>query len=455
MESFRFCDFSWVGSPLAGNLDPYVGRRHQGTLLNPDSLREQIIGIDSTFATPFGDRLLVYCDYTASGRGLRFIENYLLGLQRHYANTHTEDDVSGRSMTKLLHEAERRIKSAVNAGEDGCIVACGTGATAAIDKLQQILGVAISPATAHMLRQLLAKIDESGQVETMEARLRQLSPIVFVGPYEHHSNEVSWREGLADVVEVDLSHDGSVDLAHLEQLLRDPRYAGRKRIGSFSAASNVTGMVSPVADIARLLHRHDALACFDFAASGPYVEIDMSPPLDPDGADPSLDAIFLSPHKFLGDREVRACSCSSEDYTTRRSRPPWAGRHGRVRRSAGPRVLARHRGAREGRNAGRAADAARGAGHRAEGACRSREHRLARARAPRPGHGCVGEGTGIEILGNPDPRRRIAIVSFNLRDPAGEYLHPKFVTRLANDLFGIQSRAGCSCAGPTVIGCCA
>ena len=110
-------------------------------------LRSEIVGIDSSFDTPFGRRLMVYCDYTASGRCLGFVERYLQSLQRVYANTHTEDDLTGRSMSRLLHEAEHAIKQAVNAGPDGRIVACGTGATGAIDKLQQILGVALPPAT--------------------------------------------------------------------------------------------------------------------------------------------------------------------------------------------------------------------------------------------------------------------------------------------------------------------
>src|SRR5210317_1906448 len=123
--------------------------------LDPAFLRQQIVGVDSTFETPFGERLMVYCDYTASGRCLRFVESYLQGLQRIYANTHTEDDITGRSMTQLLHEAEESIKQSVNAGPQGRIVACGTGATGAIDKLQQIIGVALAPATRQNIEQLL------------------------------------------------------------------------------------------------------------------------------------------------------------------------------------------------------------------------------------------------------------------------------------------------------------
>ena len=241
-------------------------------------LREQIVGVDSTFMTPFGERLMVYCDYTASGRCLLFIENYLQSLQRTYANTHTEDDTTGRNMTQLLHEAESSIKAAVNAGPDGRIIAIGTGATGAINKLQQILGVYCPPATrARILGELEACAGVAARA-AYEAHLAQHQPVVFVGPFEHHSNEVSWREGLATVVEVRLDADGGIDLTHLEELLRLPQYQGRVRIGSFSAASNVTGMRTPVHAIARLLHRYDAIACFDYAASAPYEPIDMNPP---------------------------------------------------------------------------------------------------------------------------------------------------------------------------------
>ncbi|MCE3284729.1 MAG: aminotransferase class V-fold PLP-dependent enzyme, partial [Steroidobacteraceae bacterium] len=248
-------------------------------------LRSQIVGIDSSFDTPFGRRLMVYCDYTASGRCLAFVERYLQNLQRIYANTHTEDDLTGRSMSRLLHEAERTIKDAVNAGPQGRIVACGTGATGAIDKLQQILGVALPPATRRIVRDHLREFLGAPRFEAFRAYQLVKQPVVFVGPYEHHSNEVTWRQGLATVVEVDLADDGGIDLAHLERLLQAPEYLGRPRIGSFSAASNVTGMRSPTGAIAKLLHAHDAFACFDFAASAPYVEIDMNPPPDGSGGD--------------------------------------------------------------------------------------------------------------------------------------------------------------------------
>src|SRR5512147_702682 len=217
-------------------------------------LRQQIVGVDSTFTTPFGERLMVYCDYTASGRCLLFVENYLQSLQRTYANTHTEDDTTGRNMTQLLHEAESAIKAAVNAGPDGRLIAIGTGATGAINKLQQILGVYCPPATRARIASEFEAFAGADRRRAFERHLRAHQPVVFVGPFEHHSNEVSWREGFATVVEVRLDAEGCLDLAHLEELLRAPQYKDRVRIGSFSAASNVTGMRTPVQAIACLLH---------------------------------------------------------------------------------------------------------------------------------------------------------------------------------------------------------
>ena len=143
-------------------------------------LRQQIVGIDSTFETPFGERLMVYCDYTASGRCLRFVESYLQSLQRVYANTHTEDDITGRSMSQLLHEAETAIKASVNAGAGGRIIACGTGATGAIDKLQQIIGVALAPATRQNIEGLLDDPDSGFSSEAFRNLLREKQPVVFV-----------------------------------------------------------------------------------------------------------------------------------------------------------------------------------------------------------------------------------------------------------------------------------
>ncbi|HEX6094195.1 MAG TPA: aminotransferase class V-fold PLP-dependent enzyme, partial [Dongiaceae bacterium] len=417
--------------------------------LDFEFLRSQVIGADAPVTTPFGERLMVYADYTASGRCLDLVEKYIQNIQRNYANTHTEDDISGRSMTCLLEQAEQAIKDSVNAGPDGCIVSVGSGATGAIDKLQQIIGVALPPATRQNLKAMLRGLLGDAADERFSAWLEQSQPVVFVGPYEHHSNEISWRENLATVVEVNLAADGGIDLGHLERLLQEPAFQDRLRIGSFSAASNVTGMLSPVHEIAALLHAHGAIACFDYAASAPYVEIDMNPPPGKYPGDASLDAVFISPHKFLGGPgSTGVLVFNRRIYHS--ELPPSVSAGGTVD-YVGPdgqdfiadieeREKAGTPGVLQILKAGLAFQIKDAIGVDAIG---RRECELLRRTFRR-----WLANPNIEILGNPDAERRIGIVSFNLRDPRGRYLHPKFVTTLLNDLFGIQSRAGCSCAGP-------
>ncbi len=411
-------------------------------------IREQIIGVNATFESPFGERLMTYCDYTASGRCLQFVESYLQSLQRIYANTHTEDDFTGRSMSQLLHEAEESIKKSVNAGPNGRIIASGTGATAAIYKLQQLIGVALPPATRQNIGAMLAGSEQNGAGVAIEELFEKSQPVVFVGPYEHHSNEISWRESLATTVEVRMDENGSIDLEHLEELLRDPAWQGRLRVGSFSAASNVTGMRSDVRGIASLLHRYDALACFDFAACAPYVAIDMNP--EPEGdEDPSIDAVFLSPHKFLGGPGASGVLVFNERIY-HRELPPSVSGGGTVDyvgldgqdfiRDIEEREKAGTPGVLQTLKAGLVFQIKDRVG--VEFISR-REHELT-ARA----FGRWNEDPHIEMLGNPDAGRRVGILSFNIKCAPGGYLHHKFVTALLNDLFGIQSRAGCSCAGP-------
>ena len=411
--------------------------------LTPADLRAQTVGADAVVETPFGRRPLVYADYTASGRQLAFVEDHLRALAPLYANAHTEDSVTGRTATALLHDAEAAVKRAVNAGPGGKVVCVGTGSTGAIHKLQEILGVAIPPATLDAL---------AGAVPGGAAALRARGPVVFVGPYEHHSNEVTWREGLCTVVEVGLDASGQVSLDALGRALDDPRWAGRAMIGSFSAGSNVTGVLAPVREIARALHRRGALALFDYAAAGPYVEVDMAPEGDPGGR---LDAVFLSPHKFLGG--PGACGLLVFDEALYRGDlAPTVGGGGTVSYvneadhdytdDVEAREAAGTPGLFQTLRAAYALEVKRAVG---VDAIREREHaHLARALA------AWSADDRVEVLG-PEAAdvERLAIVSFNVREsPArggrGGVLHPRFVTVLLDDLFGVQSRAGCSCAGP-------
>jgi selenocysteine lyase/cysteine desulfurase len=412
-------------------------------------LRNQLIGADAQISTPFGERLMVYGDYTASGRCLALVEHYLQNLQRIYANTHTEDDITGRSMTNLLEEAEHHIKASVNAGPDGRIIACGTGATGAIDKFQQIIGIALPPATRQKLELLLKQYVGPEREDGFRSFIKDHQPVVFVGPYEHHSNEISWRQNLATVVPVDLADDGGIDLDDLERKLQNPVYRDRMCVGSFSAASNVTGMISPVHEIACLLHKYGAMACFDYAASAPYVEIDMNPQGHGLDGDPSQDAIFISPHKFLGGPGSSGILVfNSQLY--HRELPPCVSAGGTVD-YVGPSSQDFIEQIEEREKPGtpgvlqtlKAALAFQVKDHLGVARIEEREHQLMERAFQR----WIAHPK-VEILGNQDPARRIGIISFNVKGAGDRYLHPKFVTTLLNDLFGIQTRAGCSCAGP-------
>jgi selenocysteine lyase/cysteine desulfurase len=266
-----------------------------------------------------------------------------------------------------------------------------------------------------------------------------------VGPFEHHSNEVTWRLGFAEVVEVEPDDSGALDLGHLERLLSDARWDGRRLIGSFSAASNVTGVITPVHDVARLLHRHGALALFDFAAAGPYVEIDMNPAGDPEGR---LDAVFLSPHKFLGGPGSAGLLVFAGDLYPGELAPTVAGGGTVVYVTEEDQSFVTDVEGRE--KAGtpaffqtlRAALALEVKDAVGVEAIHEREQALLRRAFDR-----WSRVPSLEIYGPAAPEARLGIVSFNVRDDRG-YLHSRFVTTLLSDLFGIQSRAGCSCAGP-------
>ncbi|HYM82803.1 MAG TPA: aminotransferase class V-fold PLP-dependent enzyme, partial [Candidatus Dormibacteraeota bacterium] len=253
-----------------------------------ETIRASVIGDDEAVAGPFGVRRVTYADYTASGRSLSFIEDYIRdAVLPLYANTHTESSGTGLQTTRFREEARRLVLEGVGGDERHAVVFVGSGSTGAIARLIDVLELRL-PADLDDRYALLDRIPPEER------------PIVFIGPYEHHSNELPWRESIADLVTIHEDHDGRIDLEQLEAEL--VRYEHRPlKIGSFSAASNVTGIISDTRAISVSLHRHGALSFWDFAAAAPYVEIEMEPHRT--GADADLDykdAVFISPHKFIG-----------------------------------------------------------------------------------------------------------------------------------------------------------
>lgn len=399
-----------------------------------DTIRRSIIGADEVLDGPFGPRRVTYADYTASGRNIAFIEDYLRNeVMPFYANTHTEASATGRQTTRLREEARAIIHQAVGGGPDDVVIFCGSGATAAINKVVDVLGLRIP-------RELDERYDLAAQIPSHER------PVVFIGPYEHHSNELPWRESIAEVITIPEDADGRICLATLEQQLA--QHQGRPlRIGSFSAASNVTGIGSKTAEIATLLHRYGALSLWDFAAAGPYVSMDMNLVGEgPDGHLAYKDAIFLSPHKFAGGPGTPGLLIAKRHlFTNKVPAVPGGGTvayvnptehrylEDPVHREEGgtPNILGAIR-------AGLVFQLKEAVGAQT---IREREHtfiqRAIRAWRAHP---------HIEILGNPE-LWRLSIVSFVVRH-GDRRLHHNFVVSLLSDLFGIQSRGGCSCAGP-------
>ena len=238
-----------------------------------DSFRKNIIGINETFTDAYGSKKVIYADWIASGRLYGPMEEALLEkLGPFISNPHSYSSYTGQQVTHAYAEARRIIRRHVNAGDDDVLVTTGSGMTGALMRFLEIIG-----------------IKTKGKYTPDER------PVVFITHMEHHSNQVSWMESDCDVVVLPPAEELLVSPNILVEALE--KYSDRKlKIGAFTACSNVTGIITPYHEMAELMHKHGGYCVVDFAASAPYVNINMQP----DKPEQKLDAICFSPHKFLG-----------------------------------------------------------------------------------------------------------------------------------------------------------
>ena len=386
-----------------------------------DKFRKNIVGVNQSFETPYGLKKMIYTDWTASGRLYRPIEEKLLNeFGPFVANTHTETTESGTAMTLAYHKAKALIKQHVNSNEDDVLITTGSGMTGVVNKFQRILGLKVP-------ENLKAHIDIP----------EEMRPVVFITHMEHHSNQTSWLETIAKVEVIPPGPEGLFSLENLEKLL-DEHKDYTIKIASITGGSNVTGIRTPYHDVAKLMHQHGGVCFVDFACAAPYVKIDMHPKDD----EAYLDAVFFSPHKFLGGpgtvgvlvfnkklykNMIPDCPGGGTVSWTN----PW-GEHKYIdnieeREDGGtPAFLQTIKTAlaiklKEQMNVDKMLE---------------REHQLVNYIFDE-----LEDLENIHILA-PQHRDRLGVISFYIDD-----LHYNLGVKLLNDKFGIQTRGGCSCAG--------
>ncbi len=395
-------------------------------------IRDCVIGDDRLMDGPYGQKPVTYADYTASGRSLSFIEDFLRDeVLPRYANTHTESSGTGLQTTRLREDARDTIRRAVNGDDDTMVIFTGSGSTGAIDKLVGILGL-----------RLPRQLDDKYNLDELIPKSER--PVVFIGPYEHHSNELPWRESIADVVTIHEDSDGHIDQAQLADELR--LHADRPlRIGSFSAASNVTGILSDTHTITRLLHEHGALAFWDFAAAAPYIDVEMNRV----GGDPieRKDAIFISPHKFIGGPGTPGVLIVDRALMTNPIPHVVGGGTVSYVNASTHRYLANPEHREEAGTPAIIESIRAGLVFQLKEAVGVETIQALERDFLRRAITAWNAHSSIEVLGNPEAER-LSIVSFVVKRPDGMYLHHNAVVAMLNDVFGIQSRGGCSCAGP-------
>ncbi|MBN2350446.1 MAG: aminotransferase class V-fold PLP-dependent enzyme [Bacteroidales bacterium] len=385
-----------------------------------EKYRKNTIGVDSYFDSPYGRKKIYYFDWLASGRLYKPIEDKIIQTFGPFvANTHTEASETGTRMTLSYHHAHHLIKKHVNAGPNDVIITAGSGMTTVVNKLQRILSLKTTS------KRILKSENDPER------------PVVFITHMEHHSNHTSWFETDSDIVLLNPMENLLINLDELKKQLE--KYKNRKfKIGAFTACSNVTGIVTPYYQMAKLMHEYGGLVFIDFAASAPYMDINMHP------SDPmeKLDAIYFSPHKFLGGPGSSGVLIF-DSVLYKREVPDnpgggtvdWTNRWGEYKYVDD--IETREDGGTPGfLQAIRIALAIELKEQMGVQKILEREDELLNIAFSE-----IKKIKGIKILAD-NVEHRLGVISF-----CHEKIHFNLIVKLLNDRYGIQVRGGCACAG--------
>ncbi|MFD2739532.1 aminotransferase class V-fold PLP-dependent enzyme [Sulfitobacter aestuarii] len=375
-------------------------------------IRAGLIGEDAEVDGPYGRKPLIYADYVASGRALVQVEDFIRNrVLPYYANSHTQASYCGAFMTRLREESRAAIARMIGAGEGTSVVFAGSGSTAGINRI-------------------VALLDIAGLVRGGERA------VVLVGPYEHHSNLLPWRESGAEVIEIAEGPRGGPDPEALEAALHAAQGA-ELIVGAFSAASNVTGIVADVDALTAQLKRHGALAIWDYGCAAPYMAMDMG----------AKDAIVFSSHKFPGGPGASGVLVV-RDAIARRETPSLPGGGTVSFVSPWGHVFSQNLAAREEGGTPNVIGDIRAALAMLVKEALGQDWLCARQRELRARALAVWSGNpNIELLGNGQAQEALPIFSFRVRDGRGGRIHHQLFTRLLSDVHGVQARGGCACAG--------
>jgi selenocysteine lyase/cysteine desulfurase len=394
--------------------------------------RNDIIGLNEEIQTPYGIKKLIYADWIASGRLFKPIEERILHeIGPMVGNTHSVSTATGNAMTQAYQFAHRIVKKHVNADENDVLIFTGTGMTSAIAKLQRILGLKVPEQSIKYC------VFNNGEYSKCKDIPNDNRPVVFLTHTEHHSNHTSWFETLADVILLDPSPDLTVNPDSLRKEIA--RYKNRPLlIGSFSACSNVTGYMPPYYELARIMHEHNGYCFVDFAASAPYVDIDMHPANKME----QLDAIFFSPHKFLGGPgSAGVLIFNKELYRNDIPDSPGGGTVKWTNRWGGYRYISDIEVKEDGGTPGFLQAIKAALAVKLKEKMDTRKIHLREKELINIAFSKLPKIKGLHILAE-NINVRLGIFSFYF-----DHIHHNLVTRLLNDRFGIQVRGGCSCAG--------